>query len=214
MYGDHISPEIVDYCERMTHPEPALLLELKKETYEKTNVPQMLSGHVEGRLLKMLTQLTNARFVVEMGTFTGYSALSIAEGLPPDGRLITCDVDENCAAIARKYFELSPHGHKITLKLGNAIDTIASINQSIDLAFIDADKENHKRYYEALLPKLKKGGLIVIDNCLWSGKVLRPSHNDVRTLAIAQTNELASRDERVENVLLSVRDGINVIRKL
>lgn len=214
MFGNHISPEISDYCDRMSHHEPSLLSELKKETYAKTEIPHMLVGQVEGRLLKMLVQLIGARYALEIGTFTGYSALSIAEGLPEDGRLITCDINENSTAIARKYFAQSPHSHKITLKMGYALDTIANLPDGIDFVFIDADKENYKNYYDAVLPKLRRGGLIVIDNCLWSGAVLHPSTKDPETLAIVQTNELASRDERVENVLLSVRDGINIIRKL
>lgn len=214
MFGNFISSEIIDYCDRMSHAENTLLSELKKETYAKTEFPQMLVGQVEGRLLKMLVQLVGARYALEVGTFTGYSALSIAEGLPEDGRLITCDINEKSTAIARKYFARSPHGHKITLKMGYALDTIKGLPDGIDFAFIDADKENYKNYYEAILPKLRRGGIIVIDNCLWSGQVLHPSPSDLETYTIAQTNELASRDERVENVLLSIRDGVNIIRKI
>ncbi len=214
MYGNFISKELTDYCDKMTHTESSLLHQLREETHKRTKSPTMLSGHVEGRMLKMLVQLIGARFALEIGTFTGYSALSIAEGLPDDGHLFTCDIDEECTAIAQKYFAKSPHGSKITLKMGPAIETIYSLHKTVDFVFIDADKENYKHYYEAVLPKVRRGGVIVIDNCFWSGKVLNPYLHDKETMAIAETNELVSRDERVENVLLSVRDGLNVIRKL
>ncbi len=214
MLDRYISPLISDYCERNTHADPALLQELKRETHAHVRMPQMLCGRVEGRLLKFLVQLIQARHVLEIGTFTGYSALSIAEGLPEDGRLISCDVDEVCTKVARSYFARSPHGHKITLKMGPALETIATLQQQFDFVFIDADKENYKNYYEAVLPKVRRGGLIVFDNMLWSGKVLNPAPNDRETQVIAQVNELLTRDERVENVLLSVRDGMNLVRKL
>ena len=214
MLDDYISPLISNYCDRFTHAEPALLAELKKETHAKTRHPQMLSGHVEGRLLKMLVQMSQARQALEIGTFTGYSALSIAEGLPHDGTLISCDIDEESTKIARAYFSRSPYGHKITLKMGPALDTIKTLNHTLDFVFIDADKENYKNYCEAVLPKVRSGGIIVFDNSLWNGLVLNPPPNDLETLAIVQVNELLARDERVENVLLSVRDGVNLVRKL
>lgn len=214
MYGNLIAEEITQYCDQMTRGEAPLLKELREDTRIKTTSPQMLSGHVEGRFLKMLVQLIGARTALEIGTFTGYSALSIAEGLPEDGQLLTCDVDPKTTAIAQSYFSKSPHGHKITVKLGPALQTIESLKKTIDFVFIDADKANYKRYYEAVLPKLRRGGLIVIDNCFWSGRVLNPLIHDKETRAIAETNELISRDERVENVLLSMRDGVNVIRKI
>lgn len=214
MLQNHMLAGIEDYCRRHIHPESALLRELQAETNAKMAVPQMLSGHLEGRFLKMLVQLSGARRALEIGMFTGYSALCIAEGLPPDGRLITCDVDPECAKIARNFFDRSAYAKKITIKLQDAMKTISELKETLDFVFIDADKENYKNYYEACLPKLRQGGLIVFDNALWGGKVLDPSSSDAESTAIAQTNELVARDERVENVLLTVRDGINLVRKL
>jgi caffeoyl-CoA O-methyltransferase len=173
----------------------------------------MLCGKIEGRLLKMLVQLTQARSALEIGTFTGYSALSIAEGLPSDGQLTTCDIDEECASMARAYFAKSPHGHKIKLKMGNALDTIRTLETTLDFVFIDADKENYVNYSHAVLPKVRSGGLIVFDNSLWSGLVLDPPKGDKESQAIAEVNNLVALDERVESVLLCVRDGINLVRK-
>lgn len=214
MLDEFISPLISDYCDRLTHAEPKLLADLKEETCANVSHSQMLSGRVEGRLLKMLVQLVGVRHALEIGTYTGYSALSIAEGLTHDGHLITCDINEDYARIARSYFAKSPVGHKITLKMGNALDTIQTLNHELDFVFVDADKEHYKDYYEAVLPRVRSGGLIVFDNSLWSGRVLSPRANDPETRAIAEVNELVAQDKRVENVLLSVRDGINLVRKI
>lgn len=209
----NINPKnIEDYCHQHSSPEPKLLQELVKETYEKSNMPTMLSGRLCGRLLKMLVQLTGARRVLEIGMFTGYSALSIAEGLPDDGKVITCDVDESVAKMAKSFFARSPHGHKIEMVIQDALKTLTQIPGDFDLVFIDADKKNHKNYYELSLNKLKSGGMIVLDNSLWSGKVLNP--DDENSLALADLNEYITRDERVENVLLPVRDGFNLVRKI
>jgi caffeoyl-CoA O-methyltransferase len=206
-----LDKEVEDYAKRRTQPEPNLLQMLETETWKTMEFPQMISGRISGRLLKLLVQISGAKSVVEVGTYTGYSALCLAEGLPDQGRVITCDINEKSAKLAQSYFDKSPYGKKITLKLGPALATIAQIEAPIDLAFIDADKENYPRYYEALLTKLRRGGLIVIDNCLWSGTVLAPTESSA--IAIDQLNELISRDERVENVILTVRDGINIVRK-
>lgn len=214
MAGEFIIPAIADYCDRYTHKQPDLLRELYEQTHAKTKMPEMLTGHVEGRLLKMLIQLTNARRVLEIGMFTGYSALCMAEGLPDDGTLITCDINEETAKIARDFFSRSPHGHKITISLQDALKTASELRGEFDFVFIDADKSNYKNYYEAVLNKVKRGGLIVFDNCLWSGKVLDVHTDDPDTKAIKELNELLAKDERVENVLLSVRDGMQLARKL
>ena len=213
MLDNYISPDLQDYCYRMSSPEETLLTELQKETYAKTTMPQMLCGRIEGRILKFLVQSLGARYALEIGTFTGYSALSIAEGLASDGRLITCDINKETLAIAESFFRRSPHGHKIRIEHGPALATIGKIPDGLDFVFIDADKQNYKNYYEAVLPKLRSGGMIVIDNALWGGSVLAPQPNDMEAYTIHGTNELISRDERVENVLLSVRDGINIVRK-
>ncbi|MBP6218465.1 MAG: class I SAM-dependent methyltransferase [Oligoflexales bacterium] len=205
--------EVEKYCHAHTQSEPELLLQLSRETLETTPIPQMLSGRLVGRLLKLIVQLSRSKKALEIGMFTGYSALSIAEGLPPDGKLITCDVDERSSAIARSYFARSPHGHKIEVIVQDALKTIEKnlAGKTFDFVFIDADKVNYRNYYEAVLPKVEKGGLILFDNALLSGKVLATSERDA--LVIASVNELVSRDERVENVLIPVRDGINLLRK-
>lgn len=206
-----VSEPIQQYVERHTHEEPELLQNLIYYTHANTTAPQMLTGRIEGRFLKLLVQISRAKNILEIGMFTGYSALSMAEGLPEDGKIITCDVDERCEKIARTYFERSPHGHKIEIKMGPALDTIAQLKITFDLVFIDADKKNYLNYYEAVLNKMSSGGIIVLDNTLWSGRVLNPE--DEQSQAIADVNKRIIEDERVENVLLSVRDGINLVRK-
>jgi caffeoyl-CoA O-methyltransferase len=171
----------------------------------------MMVGYCEGLLLKLLVRLMNARRVLEIGTFTGYSALCLAEGLPEDGRLVTCDVDAAATTIARRYWARSPHGAKITLELRPALETIATLQGPIDLVFIDADKPGYVRYWEACLPLLRTGGVVAADNTLWSGKVLAPSGQD--DLAIAAFNDHVARDPRVEKVVLPVRDGVTVAVK-
>ncbi|MHC9510268.1 O-methyltransferase [Kangiella sp. M94] len=207
-----IDKEIEEYVKLYTSNEPVLLKELAEFT--ETNMPmaQMLTGKIEGRLLKMLVALTGAQKVLEIGMFTGYSALSMAEALPDEGQLITCDIDEEVAKLAKDYFSRSPHGSKISIELAPALETLSKLNQTFDLAFLDADKENYVEYYQAIIPKLKSNGLLVIDNCLWSGKVLEP---EAKTdIAIHKLNQLIVTDPRVENVVLTVRDGINLVRKL
>lgn len=207
-----VNKEIEEYAKLYTSNEPELLKELAEFT--ETNMPmaQMLTGKIEGRLLKMLVALTSAKTVLEIGMFTGYSALSMAEALPDDGQLITCDIDEEVAKLAKDYFSRSPHGSKISIELAQALETLSNLNQTFELAFLDADKENYVEYYQAIIPKLKSNGLLVIDNCLWSGKVIEPeAETDV---AIHKLNQFIATDPRVENVVLTVRDGINLVRKL
>ena len=200
------------YVHKQTSPESRLLRELERETHETTQYPQMLTGRVEGRLLKMLVHISGARKVLEIGTFTGYSALLMAEGLPDHGELITCEISRQCAAVARKYFKRSPHGHKIRLRPGPAMKTIQKIpDESIDFVFIDADKPSYPRYYDESVRILKRGGIIAADNALWNGQVLDPVDEDSR--AIALFNSKVKSDRRVEKVLLTVRDGVYLIRK-
>lgn len=209
-----VPPEIEDYVHAHTQSQDALFDELREFTYAHMQSPQMQVGRVEGTLLKMLAALIGARRVLEIGTFTGYSALSMAEALPDEGVLITCDIDPEAAKIARSFFDKSPHGRKIEIRLGPALETLHGMSEAetFDLAFIDADKENYLAYYEAVLPRVRKNGLIVIDNTLWSGRVLNPS--EVTDRAIAALNAHIKSDRRVENVLLSVRDGMMLARKL
>ncbi|APR82200.1 O-methyltransferase [Minicystis rosea] len=209
-----VPKEIEQYVHDHTTPRPALFDELRERTYALMASPQMQVGRVEGTLLKTLCALAGARRVLEIGTFTGYSALCMAEALPDDGELITCDIDPEAVAIARSFFARSPHGSKIHVRLGDAVETIASlpVEQAFDLVFIDADKENYEKYYELALPRLRRGGLVVGDNTLWSGKVLNPVSASDK--AIVAFNARVTADPRVENVLLSVRDGMMLARKL
>ncbi|HJT45686.1 MAG TPA: class I SAM-dependent methyltransferase [Chthoniobacterales bacterium] len=194
------------FAQLHTEPETDLYKRLREETYRVMENPQMQVGVLEGRFLKMLVRLMNARQVLELGMFTGYSALMMAEGLPGDGRIITCDVDPKAESIARKYFAESPHGKKIEIRMGPALETIKTLSGPLDLVFIDADKPNYSNYYQACFPLVKPGGLIIGDNVLWSGKVTDPK--DEATRAIVAFSDLIQSDPRVENVCLTVRDGM------
>lgn len=208
---DFINEDIEDYAHDHTQSEGELLEQLEKETYETLEIPQMITGRIEGRFLKMLAQLIGAKKILEIGTFGGYASLSMAEALPDGGELITCDVDPVAIEFAKRYFAKSEHGKKITLREGPALESLKTITGPLDMAFIDADKENYWNYYEAILPMIRPGGLIVVDNVLWSGRVLNPV--DASDKAIHQFNEKIKADARVESVLLTVRDGIYCIRK-
>ena len=204
--NDFIDPAVEQFARNHTEQESDLHVRLREETYRVMDRPQMQVDVIEGRFLKMLVRLTGARTILEIGTFTGYSALMMAEGLPDDGRLITCEVDPKAEGIARRHFSESPHGSKITLRMGPALETIKTLSGPLDLVFIDADKGNYSNYYEASLPLLKPGGLIVADNVLWSGKVLDPKDADDH--AIVAFDRMIQSDPRVENVCLTVRDGM------
>ncbi len=208
----NIVPEDIDrYAESHTEPPEPLFAELREETYRTMASPGMQVGAVEGRLLRMLVEVSGARRALEIGMFTGYSGLMIAAGLPDDGELITCDVDPKAEEIARRYFAKSPHGRKITIRMGPALETIRTLVGSLDFVFIDADKQNYTAYYDAVVPLLSPGGLIVVDNVLWSGKVLEPKEETDR--AIVAMNDRVAKDPRVEKVLLTVRDGMMLVRK-
>jgi caffeoyl-CoA O-methyltransferase len=201
-----INEAVEQFAHDHTKPGSDLFQRLRDETYAEMRMPQMQVGRIEGGFLKMLVRLTATRRILEIGMFTGYSALMMAEGLPDDGHLITCDVDPKAEAIARRYFDESPHGHKIEIRMGPALETIKTLRGPIDMVFIDADKTNYSNYYEACLPLLKPGGLIVADNVLWSGRVLDPHSADDH--AIVAFDRLVQSDPRVENVCLTVRDGM------
>ena len=213
---DFIDKDVEKYAFDHTAAEPELLRRLTDETYARMEWPGMLTGRIEGRLLKLLAQISGARRVIEIGIFTGYSALSMAEGLPEDGKVITCEIDAKNADFARRYFGSSPHGKKIEIRLGPALETLAALKAEdpqagFDMAFIDADKANYPAYYERVMEMIRPGGLILVDNTLWSGKVLDPKDQD--SLAIDALNSRIARDRRVENVLLTVRDGVQLVRK-
>ncbi len=212
---DLIAPGIAEYIHAHTTPEGELFERLRAETYEQLEDPQMQVGRVEGALLKQLVQISGARHVLELGTFSGFSSLSMASGLPEDGTLITCDLDPVVTAVARRYFDESPWGHKIKIKLGPALETIeqlAAAGTELDFVFIDADKENYCAYWDALVPLVRTGGILLADNTLWSGAVLDPQ--TASDHGIVEFNSKVQADPRVENVLLSVRDGVMFSRKL
>jgi caffeoyl-CoA O-methyltransferase len=204
---------IEEYCLRHTTARDKLLRELEKYTNRYCADARMLIGPHEGALLAMLVRLTGARRILEIGCFTGYSALCMAEALPGNGRLTTCEIKPEHAEIARSFFARSPHGRKIKLRLGPALETLADLPAStkFDLVFLDADKENYVNYYEAVLPHLRPGGVIIADNVLWSGRVLAPKKKTDR--AVVKFNKHVCRDPRVECVMLPVRDGVYLVRK-
>ena len=208
-----ISQELEDYIENHSEKEPDLLAALNKETYQKILLPRMLSGHFQGRVLSMLSKLIRPVNILEIGTFTGYAALCLCEGMQENGQLHTIDIKEELETIQRKYFDKSPWGSQIFQHLGEAIDIIPTLEIKFDLVFIDADKENYLNYFEMIVPKMNKGGIILSDNVLWSGKVLEPlQKNDSSTKVLLQYNELLKNDPRVETVLLPIRDGLTVSR--
>jgi caffeoyl-CoA O-methyltransferase len=211
---DLVRPEIEEYAEAHTTPPPPLLRELAEETRATLRSPQMLTGTIEGRFLELLVHASGARRVLEIGTYSGYSALSMAAGLPPGGRIDTCEVSPEHAEVAQRYFDRSPYGDRITLHLGPALETIARLEGAFDLVFVDADKTNYANYYDAVIPRLTERGLIAFDNTLWSGRVLDPGAGATDdTRALAELNERLVRDERVVCVQLPVRDGVTLVRR-
>lgn len=206
-----VPEQIEAYAEAHTEPPAAIFEELRKETYAQMSMPQMQVGRIEGSFLRLLVRISRAKRILEVGMFTGYSALMMAEGLPEDGELITCDINPKAEAMARRTFAKSPHGRKIKIRMGPALETIKTVKGPFDLVFLDADKENYSNYYDAVLPLLRPGGLLVADNVLWSGRVLDPKEESDR--AIVAFNDKVAKDSRVEKVLLSVRDGMMLALK-
>lgn len=210
-----ISQELEDYIEQHSEKEPQLLAALNKETYQKILLPRMLSGHFQGRVLSMLAKLIRPVNILEIGTYTGYSALCLCEGMQENGQLHTIDIKEELIDFQRKHFDKSPWGKQITQHLGEAVNIIPTLETKFDLVFIDADKENYINYFELIVPKMTKGGIILSDNVLWSGKVLEPlSPKDTSTKILLEYNKLLKEDPRVETVLLPIRDGLTVSRVL
>ncbi|MDQ3822355.1 MAG: class I SAM-dependent methyltransferase [Actinomycetota bacterium] len=208
-----VPDEIERYAEERTTPPTELLARLAEETRATLRSPQMLTGKIEGRFLELLVFATGARRVLELGTYSGYSSISMAAGLPADGRIDTCEVDERHAAVARRYIEEAGLGDRITVHLGPAGETVERLDGPFDFVFIDADKENYVAYYEAVLPKLAERGLIAADNTLWSGRVLDDGDDSEGTRAIKAFNEHVRRDDRVTSVMLTIRDGVTLIRR-
>ena len=208
-----VRPEIEDYAGASTTPEPDLLQEVARQTEALGERARMLTGRLEGRLLNFLVGLVQPQQVLEIGCFTGYSALSMAEALPEGGRLYTCEISREHADIAQANFDRSPFGDRIQLCFGPALDTIANLDGPFGFVFVDADKSNYPRYYEAVLPKLAEGGLIAFDNVLWSGRVLDDDDDTDDTAAIRTLNARLAQDDRVEVVMLTVRDGLTLVRR-
>ena len=201
------------YAEAYTTPETDDLKALNRETHAKVLMPQMLSGHVQGTLLRTFSYMIRPKAILEVGTYTGYSAINMAMGLQEGGKLHTIDINEELEDMIRRYIDQSGVGDKIQLHIGNALDIIPRLNETFDLVFIDADKVNYAKYYDLVFDKVRTGGFIIADNVLWSGKVL-DDKKDKDTQAIHDYNEKIHADERVENILLPVRDGLMVARKI
>ncbi|HQA74414.1 O-methyltransferase [Flavobacterium sp.] len=210
-----LSDELDYYVTVHSQDEPELLAQLNKETFQKILQPRMLSGHFQGRVLSLLSKIINPKTVLEIGTYTGYATLCMAEGLDENGTIDTIDIEEELVDFQRKYFDKSSWGNQITQHLGDALKIIPNLNKKYDLVFIDADKENYINYFHLIVPMMNKGGIILSDNVLWSGKVIEEvKANDVTTKILLEYNKLLKEDSRVETVLLPIRDGLTVSRKL
>ena len=212
---DFPHPDIDKYAEDHTTPESDVLAELNRETHLKVLQPRMLSGHLQGRVLSLISKLLRPKRILEIGTYTGYSAICLAEGLADGGRLDTIDHNEELRPMVEKHLERSGLTDRVKLHYGEALEVLPKLSGPYDLVFIDADKENYSRYYDAVIDRVNPGGLIVADNVLWSGKVLDQNaiKEDIDTAALALFNEKILADDRVENVLLPIRDGLMVARK-
>ncbi|MCT4561614.1 MAG: O-methyltransferase [Crocinitomicaceae bacterium] len=210
---EFIDEQINQYSLDHTTAESDRLNKINRETHLEVLQPRMLSGHLQGRFLSMISKLMKPKYVLEIGTYTGYSALCLAEGLPQEGRLTTIDVNEELASRVQGYFNESPYGKQIDMRIGNALDIIPTLDGNFDLVFIDADKENYANYLDLVIPRMNKGGVIIGDNVLWSGKVVQDvKANDSSTKAIMNFNQQVHLDERLENVLLPLRDGLMMAR--
>jgi caffeoyl-CoA O-methyltransferase len=208
-----VDPDLDRYATEHSTPEPDVLQRVAAATRESLDAPGMMVGPLEGRFLEMLVYLSQPRRVLEIGTFSGYSALSMAPALPPGGRIVTCDVDPKAAALARAHFEASPWADRIELRQGPALATLAELEGPFDLVFIDAEKVEYRDYYEAVLPLLSERGVIAVDNVLWGGRVLDPDDPRDDTKAIAAFNDFVVSDPRVVAVMLTIRDGVTLIRR-
>ncbi|MHC5353462.1 O-methyltransferase [Myroides sp. LJL115] len=208
-----ISTELENYATTHSENEPDLLAQLDIETHQKILQPRMLSGHFQGRFLSIISKLIRPENILEIGTFTGYATLCLAEGLRENGHIDTIDIKEELIDFQRKYFDLSGQGEQITQHLGSAIDIIPTLDKKYDLVFIDADKPNYINYFHLVMKKMNKGGVILSDNVLWSGKVLEEiKDNDKSTIALNEYNRLLQEDPRIETVLLPIRDGLTISR--
>lgn len=212
---DFLPKEIEEYVGKLTTPEYSYLNELNRETWEKVLIPRMLSGHIQGRILSMFSHMIQPKRILEIGTYTGYSALCLAEGLVENGKIFTIDNNEEISGYLKKYAEKSGLKEKVVQLIGDAKSIIPTLDKEWDIVFIDADKENYSNYYDLVFNKVRKGGFIIADNVLWSGKVVEENKKiDKDTKALIDYSKKVHDDERVENVLMPVRDGLMVARKL
>ena len=210
---DIVNPELLRYSEEHTSQESALLKKINRDTMANVMMPRMMSGHIQGRILSMISGMIKPKLILEIGTYTGYSAICLAEGLHPDGKLITLDINEELESKVRLYFKEAGLTDKIDYRIGKALEIIPHLSGPFDLVFIDADKQNNSVYFDMIIDKVPIGGFILADNVLWSGKVIQPqADKDTRT--ILTFNDKVHNDPRVENVLLPVRDGIMLMRKV
>ncbi len=207
-------PEMDRYLENSASAEPDILKRLRKETFQKTTQPHMISGYQQGRLLTIISKLMQPRKILEIGTFTGYATLCLAEGLQKGGKITTLDVNENLAYLPQSYFAESEYSDRIDFKIQDAKDFLKKTDEIFDLVFVDADKENYVEYFNLLKPKLKSGSVLLFDNVLWYGKVLEEHPKQKSTQKIKELNELVARDDDFENLILPLRDGVNLIRKI
>jgi len=210
----HFLPEkLDDYIVDHSQKEPELLQQLSKETWQKVLAPRMLSGHFQGRVLSLISKIVNPKYILEIGTYTGYSALCLAEGIQTKGLLHTIDNNEEIFDLQRKYFDKSIYGNQIIQHIGNALNVIPSLDITFDLVFIDADKKNYPNYLEIILPKLKSGSIILSDNVLWTGKVIEPlQKGDQDTKALLEYNKMINEHSQLETILLPIRDGLTLTR--
>lgn len=205
--------EMDRYLENHASAEPEILRKLRRETFQKTTQPHMISGYQQGRLLTIISKILQPKNILEIGTFTGYAALCMAEGLSKNGKLTTLDVNEDLAYLPKKYFAESEFSHQIHFKLQDAKEFLKETDEVFDLVFIDADKENYAEYFRLIKPKTKSGSVVMFDNVLWYGKVLEGNPKQKSTQVIKELNDLAAKDEDFENLILPLRDGVNLLRK-
>lgn len=209
---DFISDKLADYLNKNSEKEPEILSQLSKETHQKILQPRMLSGHIQGRFLSFISKIKSPDKILEIGTYTGYSTICLAEGLSKNGRIDTIDKNEELIKIQNKYFEKSGFRNKIIQHTGNALDILKSLNEKYDIIFIDADKENYINYFNQVSNKLSKNGIIISDNVLWSGKVLDSKQKDEETSTLVEFNKIVNHDKRFKNIILPIRDGISISR--
>ena len=211
---EFLPEDLQHYVEDHSENESDLLKRINRETHLHVLKPRMLSGHLQGRVLSMLSHMVRPSTILEIGTYTGYAALCLAEGLQQDGKLITIDSNAELAKRTQSYFDASPYNEQISMKVGNAVEVIPTLNQQWDLVFIDADKQNYSTYFDLVIEDMNEGGIIIADNVLWSGKISDPTKNDAATSTLREFNAKVHADTRVQNVLFPVRDGLMILRKL